>query len=271
MKRAHGWLISIGTLAGTLAATGCGGGQGTSSTAPESASPGDDEAMARHRAMGPQVDDEEDDDGVAIEGLGGRLDVYHIRQGLEPHEGKISDCHVSRQGRRRYIGGQVELAFVVNADGTVKSVRFLRSDLGAWPIERCLLEVGRGIVFPEPEGNGEADFTLPLSFSARGRVALWEQEQAQAEVGERMAELAACAAEAGTEEPGKVSITLYVGTRGQVQSVGFAAPDAALDDAWATCAESKIMAWSLSDPRGQVAKLHVVYPTPTPPPAQEAP
>lgn len=269
MKRAHGWTI-IPALAGMLCAaaattvmTGCGGGPSTAKTTPAPAPAEDDEAFGPHRARGPEIDEEEDD-GLQIEGLGGRLDVYSIRQGLEPHAGALNDCHASRQRRRRYIGGDVELAFVVNPDGTVKTVRLSKSDLGAWPMEQCLLEASRQMVFPEPEGNGEADFTVPLRFPSRGRMTVWDAAQAQAEAAEHLADLAACAADTGTEEPQSVLITLYVGTRGQVQSVGFAAPAAPVDDAWATCAEAKAMAWTLTDPRGLIAKMTFAYPAPEP-------
>jgi hypothetical protein len=49
---------------------------------------------------------------------------------------------------------------------------------------------------------------------------------------------------------------MYVGTRGQVKSTGFAsASETPLDDAWADCAEIKVKAWVLSDPRGRIAKM----------------
>ena len=55
--------------------------------------------------------------------------------------------------------------------------------------------------------------------------------------------------------PSDVVVTLYVGTRGKVQSVGFASSAAPLSDGWADCAAEMIQSWQLVDPRGQVAKL----------------
>ena len=250
-----------------LGAVGCGGSQSAEQTTPEteSAREGED---GYHRASAPDIGEGEDD-GLQIEGLGGRLDVYDINQGIQPHAGALDRCHTSNQGRRRYIGGDVELAFVVHPDGKVKNVGLIRSDLGAWPMEQCLLDIGRQIVFPAPEGNGEADFTVPLSFAARSRVTVWDDVQAQAEVAEHLADLAACAEETGVEDPQAVRITAYVGTRGQVQSVGFATPGEAtaiapLDPTWAECAEAKVLAWSLSDPMGQIARLTFTYPAEMP-------
>jgi hypothetical protein len=40
--------------------------------------------------------------------------------------------------------------------------------------------------------------------------------------------------------------------------VGFASPRG-FAEAWADCAERAILGWSLTDPRGKVAKLSVTY------------
>lgn len=59
--------------------------------------------------------------------------------------------------------------------------------------------------------------------------------------------------------PDEVVITLYVGPRGEAQSVGFASQKSMIDEAWAACAEKVALAWRLPDPKGTVAKLAVRY------------
>ena len=55
-------------------------------------------------------------------------------------------------------------------------------------------------------------------------------------------------------------MTLYLGNRGVVKSVGFASPHKrGIEREWAACASEKILAWTLSDPRGKVAKLGFRY------------
>ena len=76
-------------------------------------------------------------------------------------------------------------------------------------------------------------------------------------IGGKPVELAACA-KPGGGDPANVAVTVYVGPRGKVLSVGFAAPQP-LAPAWADCAEAKVGAWTLTDPRGKVAKLAFVY------------
>jgi hypothetical protein len=43
-----------------------------------------------------------------------------------------------------------------------------------------------------------------------------------------------------------------------VQSVGLGSP-ALFDDAWAACAQMKVLAWLLTDPKGKVVKLGFTY------------
>jgi hypothetical protein len=209
------------------------------------------------RAAPRDDDDDEADDGVEIEGLKGHLDQADIQAGVEPHHGALTDCFMSRVGKRKFLGGSVELSWLIARDGSVKQVQIATADLGAWPIEKCLLEVSRAMAFVEPEG-GEAEFSLPLDFPPRGGVTVWEEAKAIAEVEPKLGELAACS---GAD--GDVIVTLYVGTRGLVQSVGFATGVASgapsYTDAWAECAATAISAWTLSDPLGQVAKLAFRY------------
>lgn len=247
-------------LAAPLAAgawAGCGGGQKTGATQAEAAGGGGDGDPRYRRASAPDVGEDEDD-GLEVEGLLGRLDNYDIQQGLRPHARDLDRCFTATRGKRRYLGGQVELAFVVGADGSVDTVHVTRSNLGAWPAERCLLEVSRGMRFAEPRGGPRAEFSVPLEFSALGGVTEWDEGRGRAEVVDRASELEACA-EAGAA-PGQAWITAYVGTRGQVQSVGFASTGGPVDEAWATCAEETILGWTLSDPQGRTARVGFAYP-----------
>lgn len=247
----------LAVLLAAGAGAGCGGGQ-KADTAPAPAADDDDGEDPRYRRASAPGMDEEEDDGLEVEGLLGRLDNYDIQQGVQPHAGALDRCFTENRGKRRYLGGHVELAFVVGAEGAVDTVHVARSDLGAWPVERCLLEVARGMTFAEPRGGPRAEFVVPLDFTARGSVDEWDQGRGRAEAAGRAAELDACAG-AGAA-PAQAWITLYVGTRGQVQSAGFAAPGGPMDEAWAGCAEAALLGWTLSDPQGRVARMGFAYP-----------
>lgn len=235
------------TLAALLLAA-CG-----SNTAPRAA---ETTPAPAERRIVEEPDDGEEDDGVEILSDRGRVDPDVAAQKIGPHAEALNACYADRLARRRWLGGQVELTWQLAADGSLLGVRVGQSDLGAWPVEKCLLGVARGVSFGKPIG-GKADVTFPVSFSAGSAALPWDEDQTVRAVGGKPGELRTCA-KAGGGDPSNVTITVYVGTRGQVQSVGFAAPGG-VAEAWADCAEAKISAWTLPDPRGKVAKLSFVY------------
>jgi TonB family protein len=242
------WVMIALGLTLTWGSAGCGG---KSSAGPREPVAEEDEDS------GSEPEEEEPDDGLQVEGLRGRLEPEDIQKGVEPHAQAIDDCFSQNRGKRRWLGGSVELAFTVEAEGAVQSVHMNHSTLGAWPVERCLLEVGRTMTFGKPKGGPTAEFTLPLLFEARTPPDDWDEARSGAEVARYEAGLAECS-QAGAA-PASAKITLYAGTRGQVQSVGFAS-SAPLDEAWASCVEQKILTWMVSDPKGRIARLTFAYP-----------
>ena len=200
-------------------------------------------------------DDGGDDDGLELISDRGHVDPDVAAQKIGPHAEALNACYADRLARRRWLGGSVELTWDLAADGALMGVRVGQSDLGAWPVEKCLLAVAREVAFGKPIG-GKADVTFPVSFSAGSMALAWDDDQAIRAVGGKYTELGACA-KTGGGDPTNVTVTIYVGTRGKVQSVGFAAPTG-VAEAWADCAEGKVSAWTLTDPRGKVAKLSFV-------------
>ena len=164
-----------------------------------------------------------EDDGLELVSDRGRIDPDVATAKVAPHAAALDACYSEQLGRRRWLGGSVELTWAVAADGALTSVHVARSDLGAWPIEKCLLDVAAGVAFGKPQGRGKAEVTFPLAFSGGSAAMPWDDTQAARAVGGKPSELAACA-KAGGGDPANVTITIYVGTRGKVQSVGFAAP-----------------------------------------------
>lgn len=221
-----------------------------------------DSTRVEEPALDPVVEDERpdedeggDEDGVELVSTRGKMDPADIEAALQPHAAALEDCYASAVGRNKWLGGAVSIHWHLDKTGALVKVQLETSDLGSWPIEKCLLDVARAMTFPAPRG-GPADFSIPLEFSARGSAQWWEPDRAEAVVSKRKAELAECAAEAGVADPGDVTVTVYVGTRGKVQAAGFSSPAVEpIADAWADCAHARVMAWTLSDPKGKVAKL----------------
>jgi hypothetical protein len=207
------------------------------------------------------VDHEEDsdpDDGLEIESTRGKLDQDEIDEGIEPHSEALQDCFLSRAGKAKWLGGKVEVKWVVANDGTLTSAQIAADDLGSWEVEKCILDESRAMTFPKPHGKGAANFSIPFEFDGGRQASWWDEEMAANVLSKHTADLDGCAAAAKTADPTDVTVTLYVGTRGKVQSVGFGSP-ALIDDAWAGCAVKKVMAWQLTDPKGKVVKLSFVY------------
>jgi hypothetical protein len=220
---------------------------------------------------------EAESDDVQVIASKGHMDPRAVDAGIAPHRARLTACYTERVGRRGWLGGHALLRWEVAADGAIASVLLVSSDLGAWPIEKCLLEVARAVAFGKPIGGAAAELLLPLEFSAHGQPPVWDVAQSALAIGGQLTTLAACAK--GTAVPPcEVAITLYVGKRGRVESVGFASATTAIarsgsagprsnaqrcgesiDDAWATCAEKIALAWQLPDPKGQVTKLAVRY------------
>lgn len=222
---------------------------------------------------------EDPDDGVSLSTSRGVLEPEQIRATVEPHSEEFSSCYISRVGDRRWLGGKVQLEWQLDGGGGVQSVHVNENDLGAWPVEKCVLAAARRLKFPPPRG-GATDFTVPLEFSATGSAAVWDEAKSAAALAPHLGKLAACAeppegnapaaggpdaAPSEPTAPTEVTIALYLGSQGQVLSAGFAVEEpTGFSERWAECAYAAALTWKLAEPRVPVAKLTVRY---TPPPA----
>jgi hypothetical protein len=193
------------------------------------------------------VHDTEADDGVQVVHDKGHMDAAAVDAGLAPHRAALTGCYTQQVGQRTWLGGHVVLRWEVAADGTVARLLVTESDLGAWPIERCLLEVARTAELGKPIG-GPAELTLPLDLTSRGAPEVWDEAHSAAAIGGQLARLDACN-RAAAATPDDVRITLYIGRHGRAESVGFASPATVLDGAWAACAEKAALDWRVPDPK----------------------
>ncbi len=186
-----------------------------------------------------------------------------IQAGIAPHTDELSDCYTTKVGKRRWLGGHVALHWDISRAGDITSVKLVESDLGAREIEKCLVDIAKATKFDKPIG-GDADFMLPLDFTLKGKVDVWDEDRSLRAVGGQLAKLDNCMKDKKVVKkvkapPDDVTITVYVGPRGAAQSVGFSSAKSEIADKWAECAVKAAMAWRLPDPKGQIAKLAIRY------------
>jgi TonB family protein len=241
------WILPIALIGA------CGGGQKAA-----------EEPVAERKSTRVPIAQDEDEadehEDVEVEGLLGRLDQSEIQPVVEKSWDEVQRCYSSAAGKLRYVGGQVELRFRVNRDGTVKHVHVAKGVLGAWPVEKCVLGIARAMSFPRPRG-GEAVFTFPIEFPARGRAVAMEDVQVRGEVEPHLEELSECREIAPDDDqpagplPDRIDVTLYVGRGGTVTSAGFSSEgEAPIPFGWADCAYDQVVTWKLTDPRGTIWK-----------------
>jgi hypothetical protein len=248
-----------GVLLLALVLAAC-GGKAAPATTP---TPSEDEPRPIRTGPDDSDDDEDADPNMQVDGLKGSIDQADIQPVIERAWDQVQACYTDHGGKKqRYLGGRLELAFRIHRDGTVKRVAVNGgSDLGAWPIEACVLEVARALTFPKPRG-GEAEFSFPIDFPGRGRVDELDEASAREQLGKQLGKLHECEQDDGAPMPRQVRVTFYIVPGGKVASVGFSAvagDEQPLPAAFAECAQERALKWKVKDPRGVVHKAQVVW------------
>ncbi len=190
-----------------------------------------------------------DKDGLQVTGTRGVLQNEQIHAGLSPHAIALEACYKDALKQRKFLGGRVLLEVQVGKAGQVTRAGIAEGDLGDWPAERCLVDEASKMTFAKPTGgDGTAQFKVPLDFTSdQPALEEWSEAQVAGAVQAGAASLASCGAATG------VTATAYIGNRGAVQAVGFAASPP-VDPAWADCAARAIGGWTFADPGGKVVK-----------------
>src|SRR5262245_54036781 len=96
-----------------------------------------------------------------VDGTLGRLDEAVVQRAVADAESAIEWCLRHPAGGLDYIGGRGVVAARVSRDGHVNHAQVVDGDLGAWPVEKCLVDLARKLSFGKPQG-GEAEVRIPL-------------------------------------------------------------------------------------------------------------
>jgi TonB family protein len=86
------------------------------------------------------------------------LEEDQIRQVVESRNGAVRGCHTIEYAGRDTSGGSMTVDLSINPDGAVDSVVVVESDFDSEPMQQCVVEVTRGLRFPEAPGATEVSW-----------------------------------------------------------------------------------------------------------------
>lgn len=173
----------------------------------------------------------------------GVVDSADVEATLEGHFGEVRGCYQRAGKAQRYAGGKVLLRFAVGGDGKVQDVLVIESDLGNYDVERCLVEVGRRIVFDAPHGRKATTFEYPVEFRSTNQLAVLEIDgpKIDHDFSSFLPQLAACGQ---VSKDGALAI-MYIEPNGFPGSIGLAS-GAALDEDAGDCMVQTMRRWRMS-------------------------
>ena len=93
----------------------------------------------------------------------GDLDKEVIRHHVASATEQYKRCYEKELLANPDVQGVVTVSFVIGADGSVSTAD--ASGLGA-PMDECIADVFRGLVFPKPTGGGVVNVRYPLHFNS---------------------------------------------------------------------------------------------------------
>ncbi|MEE8410639.1 MAG: AgmX/PglI C-terminal domain-containing protein, partial [Myxococcota bacterium] len=94
----------------------------------------------------------------------GRLSEKTITRVVNQHAAEIERCYLTSLRRQPGLRGRVEVEWIVDRIGVVKTVIITYDDVGSPAIARCVRASIRTWVFPPPDG-GTASVAFPFVFS----------------------------------------------------------------------------------------------------------
>jgi TonB family protein len=173
----------------------------------------------------------------------GVLETNDVEDTLQAHFDDVRACYARAGKAQEYAGGRVVLHFLVDGDGHAADVWIVESSLGNYSVERCLVEVGRGVVFNAPSGHKATTFDYPVEFRSTSAQQVLDIDGVKIDhdISVFLPQLAACGRLAA--EP--VVAIMYIEPSGFPGSVGLAT-GAALDEEAASCAVKTIQRWKMS-------------------------
>jgi TonB family protein len=229
-------IAALGTGCATSdAARGAGGGEGYEDPSAKIAR----EEQARY-AAGRRHEAQRD---MKLDSELGVLDTAEVEDTLQSHFDDVRGCYERAGKAQGYAGGRVLMRFHVAGDGHVDDVWVVESSLGNYSVERCLVEVGRRVVFGAPSGHKSTTFDYPVEFRSTNQVAVLDIDglKIDHDLTVFLPQLGAC----GPIAKLPATAIMYIEPSGFPGSVGLAV-EGALDEGAASCVVQTIQRWKMS-------------------------
>ena len=83
----------------------------------------------------------------------GALDKSVIQAAVQKKIGKLKFCYMDALSSAPQLAGRVDFKFIINEDGSLKSVKVEKSELKAPTAEACMLAHLQKTTFPQPKGG----------------------------------------------------------------------------------------------------------------------
>lgn len=197
----------------------------------------------------------ETDDGMAVAGLLGTLNDDQVFVVMNEHMAGFNNCFTRAEGS--FVAGEVQLSFVVAPNGRVDSVHVSESDLGSWKVEDCLVQTASFMEFPRPDGGGPAKFIFPFTWNEQARRLSKPVNEAWGYETLRANRKLVRDCRAAHRFDGPFHLTMYVGPRGNVLSVGFHAKRAPTKE-FPACIVQAIGPITFPDPGSRTVKYRAL-------------
>jgi TonB family protein len=94
----------------------------------------------------------------------GSLDKEVIRAVVRAHLDEVRECYDAIGLTQPSARGRLAIKFGISPSGAVQTSCLVSSDLGAPPVDACVLERVLNWRFPAPEGGGWVIVTYPFTF-----------------------------------------------------------------------------------------------------------
>ena len=111
-----------------------------------------------------------DNDEMTVAGDEGTMNEADINGALKDHMREIRDCYSLGHRAGARPTGRMLMRFFIDGKGEAYDVGILESTIGNQSVERCIADIGLGVMFERPAGGKPTTFDYPVEFRPARQV-----------------------------------------------------------------------------------------------------